>query len=62
MTEDKEYRVKFEIDVDAGSPEEACRRAWELLTAPGALRPIGEVSSFPVQVDLQKLTEEYDDE
>ncbi len=54
----KTYRVEFNIDVSAANPEAACLRAWQLLTKPGALLPIGEViehggDGWPEQVDLE---------
>lgn len=57
----KIYRVKFEIDVEADTPEEACQRAWELMTQRDSLLPIGtvlDVSGGERQdIDLQELTE-----
>lgn len=58
----KTYHVEFAIEVDADNPQEACKRAWELLSGPGAMLPVGEViehegDGFREQVDLQELEE-----
>jgi hypothetical protein len=54
-----EYRCRVEIDVDAKSPQEAARTAYELLTNPEAIPWIVEVFSDdqgpPVEVDLDPL-------
>jgi ribosomal protein S14 len=57
----KNYRVEFAIDVKTETSREACERAWELLTSPDAMLPIGTVidteSGESEDVDLQ---EEYE--
>lgn len=61
MSKLKGFRVSFAIDVEAKTPEEACARAWELLTGEGAMLPIGEVEEHSdpyadtVEVDLQEI-------
>ena len=39
------YRVEFAIDVSATSAKNACRRAWELMTKPESMLPIGTVTN-----------------
>jgi hypothetical protein len=51
------YRVSFEIDVDAQSPQEACAIAWASMTSPDSFLPIGKVTSNDeseptIEVDL----------
>jgi hypothetical protein len=57
----KTYRVEFAIDVTAETANEACRRAWELMTRPDSMLPIGtvhEVANGERQdIDLQALAE-----
>ena len=54
----KLYRVEFAIDVSAETPVEACQRAWELMTQPDALLPVGTVvdpdSGQREHIDLQE--------
>lgn len=38
------FRVEFAIDVSAASEVEACWTAWDTLTRPGALLPVGDVT------------------
>lgn len=40
----QQYRVKFEIDVDAASPTDAAEQAWHLLSGSQALLPIAEMT------------------
>lgn len=35
------YRISFEIDVDADSPQAAVEQGWELLSSPEAWLPVG---------------------
>jgi len=57
----KLYHVEFAIEVMAGTSEEACRRAWELMTRSDALLPVGTVvdadSNVRVDIDLQALAD-----
>ena len=57
----KAYRVEFTIDVTAETSAEACRRAWELMTRPDSLLPVGTVldvgSGSRQDLDLQALAE-----
>ena len=57
----KTYRVDFAIDVEAETSVEACKRAWELMTQPDSLPPVGtilDISSGERQdIDLQELVE-----
>jgi hypothetical protein len=58
----KNYRISFEIDVDAETPTEACKHAWQLLTGPDAWLPIGSVKDLKtgktVLVDLHEGRDE----
>ena len=58
----KAYRVEFAIDVTAATPAEACRRAWELMTQPDSMLPVGTVldvgSGKRQDIDLQELAED----
>jgi hypothetical protein len=62
MSAPKQYCVSFEIDVTANDPEGACKLAWETLTRPDAMLPIGHVedwqSETEVDVDLQDLADQ----
>ena len=55
----KSYRVEFAIDVEAETTAEACKRAWELMTQPNSLLPVGTVlnnsSGERQDIDLQEL-------
>ena len=57
----KTYRVEFAIDVVAESPTAACQRAWDLMTQPDALQPVGTVidpdSGDRTDIDLQEFAE-----
>ena len=56
----KAYRVEFAIDVTAETPAEACRRAWELMTQPDSMLPVGtviDVGGKRQDIDLQALAE-----
>jgi hypothetical protein len=57
---DSLYRVEFAIDVSAPNPETACQRAWQLLSGPGAMLPVGTaINEHGDQdtLDLQQLAE-----
>lgn len=53
------YLVEFAINIDAESREEACKKAWELMTWPGAMLPVGTVTDSDGQenIDLQEISE-----
>lgn len=57
----KLYHVEFAIEVTAETSEEACRRAWELMTRSDSLLPVGTVvdpdSGVREDIDLQELAE-----
>lgn len=57
----KIYHVEFAIDLVAETPEEACKRAWELMTQADSLLPVGTVldvrSGDREDIDLQELAE-----
>ena len=57
----KLYHVEFAIEVMADTAEEACRRAWELMTQSDSLLPVGTVvdpdSGSREHIDLQELAE-----
>lgn len=59
MTEPTNYRVSWEIDVLASSPEEAAREARAAQTRPGTMATVftvqGEGFTDPVAVDLTEL-------
>lgn len=61
---DMNYHVEFAIEVTAATPEAACRRAWELLSGPGAMLPVGTVldleSGDREDIDLQELNDNED--
>jgi hypothetical protein len=45
MTEDKEYRVVWEMDVDAINPHDAAVKALDYITRPGTTANIFEVTN-----------------
>lgn len=52
----KQYRVVWEIDVDADSPREAAKLAWEIQRDVAALPPIFTVDGE--DIDLEQEEEE----
>jgi hypothetical protein len=57
----KLYHVEFAIEVMADTAEGACRQAWELMTRPDSLLPVGTVTDPDTgdkeDIDLQDLAE-----
>lgn len=63
-----EFRVTYEADVEAGTPEQAAQVAWDLATDPASLlpvltvRPFGATGAPGTDIDLQELAEAEDEE
>ena len=50
--EEKTYRVKWEIDIDAPSPEEAAKKALEIQRNKESIATVFEVTEQPKIVDM----------
>lgn len=54
------YRLTWEIDAEASSPEEAARWAWETMRKPGSTANVFDVTDengVTTRVDLQEIDE-----